>query len=78
MRIALIASLAAALVLAPAAVANGGKGGGKHDDARFATFNASLNRSAAGQLIARSVDTEGTSRRRTLPRRFSAFGRTSS
>ena len=53
MRIALIASLAAALFLAPAAVANGGKGGGgKHDDARFATFNASLNRSAAGQLIA--------------------------
>ena len=52
MRIALIASLAAALVLAPAAVANGGKGSGKHDDARFATFNASLNRSAAGQLIA--------------------------
>jgi hypothetical protein len=52
MRIALIASLAAALLLAPAAVANGGKGGGKQDDARFATFNASLNRNAAGQLIA--------------------------
>ena len=44
---ALIASLAAALVLVPAALA----GGGKHADTRFATFNASLNRSAAGQLI---------------------------
>jgi hypothetical protein len=47
---ALIASLAAALVLVPAALAGGG--GGKHGDTRFATFNASLNRSAAGQLIA--------------------------
>jgi hypothetical protein len=44
---ALIASAAAALVLTPAAFAHGGKGA----DARFATFNASLNRSAAGQLI---------------------------
>jgi Endonuclease/Exonuclease/phosphatase family len=45
---ALIASVAVALTLAPAAFADGGK----HADARFATFNASLNRSAAGQLIA--------------------------
>jgi hypothetical protein len=44
---ALTASAAAALVLVPAAFAHGGKGA----DARFATFNASLNRSAAGQLI---------------------------
>jgi Endonuclease/Exonuclease/phosphatase family len=44
---AFIASAAAALVLAPAAFAHGGNGA----DARFATFNASLNRSAAGQLI---------------------------
>jgi endonuclease/exonuclease/phosphatase family protein len=44
---ALIASAAAALVLVPAAFAHGAKGA----DARFATFNASLNRNAAGQLI---------------------------
>jgi len=45
---ALIASLTAVLVLAPAALA----AGGKQADARFATFNASLNRNFAGQLIA--------------------------
>jgi len=46
---ALIASLAAVLVLVlvPAALADGGK----RVDARFATFNASLNRGAEGQLI---------------------------
>jgi endonuclease/exonuclease/phosphatase family protein len=44
---ALVAAVAAALALVPAAV-----GGGKSADARFATFNASLNRSAAGQLVA--------------------------
>jgi hypothetical protein len=44
----LIASVVAGLALVPAALADGGK----HRDARFATFNASLNRSAAGQLIA--------------------------
>ena len=48
---ALIASIAAALVLVPAAIADGGKRGDR-GDARFATFNASLNRNAAGQLIA--------------------------
>ena len=51
MRKALIASIAAALVLVPSAIADGGKRGDR-DDARFATFNASLNRNAAGQLIA--------------------------
>ena len=45
---AFIAAVAAALLLAPAALA----GGGKSSDARFATFNASLNRNFAGQLIA--------------------------
>ena len=45
---ALIASAAAALALVPAAFA----GNGNEADARFATFNASLNRSAAGQLVA--------------------------
>ena len=44
---ALIAAVAAALVLVPTALADGGKG----SDARFATFNASLNRNFAGQLI---------------------------
>jgi 3-phytase len=44
---ALIASAAAGLMLVPAAFADGGKS----RDTRFATFNASLNRSAAGQLI---------------------------
>jgi len=44
---ALFALAAAALVLVPTALADGSKG----SDARFATFNASLNRSAAGQLI---------------------------
>jgi Endonuclease/Exonuclease/phosphatase family len=44
---ALIAAVAAALLLAPAALADGGKS----SDARFATFNASLNRNFAGQLI---------------------------
>jgi hypothetical protein len=45
---ALIASAAAALALVPAAFADNGN----EADARFATFNASLNRSAAGQLVA--------------------------
>jgi hypothetical protein len=45
---ALIAAGVAALALVPAALADGGK----NRDTRFATFNASLNRSAAGQLIA--------------------------
>ncbi len=44
---ALIASAVAGLALAPAALADGGR----DRDARFATFNASLNRGAAGQLI---------------------------
>jgi 3-phytase len=44
---ALIAAVAAALVLVPTALADGGRS----SDARFATFNASLNRSFAGQLI---------------------------
>lgn len=43
----LIASFVAALALVPAALADGGK----RADARFATFNASLNRGSAGQLI---------------------------
>jgi hypothetical protein len=42
----LFAVAAAALVLAPTALANRGA-----DDVRFATYNASLNRSFAGQLI---------------------------
>jgi hypothetical protein len=45
---ALIASAAATLALVPAAFADNGN----EADARFATFNASLNRSAAGQLVA--------------------------
>ncbi len=44
---ALIAAAAAVLVLVPASLADGGRAA----DARFATFNASLNRSFAGQLI---------------------------
>ena len=44
---ALIAAAAAALVLVPTSLADGGRAA----DARFATFNASLNRSFAGQLI---------------------------
>ena len=44
----LIASLVAVLLLAPTALA----AGGKRDDVRFATFNASLNRNVDGQLIA--------------------------
>jgi hypothetical protein len=43
----LIASVATVFALAPTALADGGKTA----DVRFATFNASLNRSAAGQLI---------------------------
>ncbi len=45
---AFIAAAAAALMLVPAALADSGKSG----DVRFATFNASLNRNFAGQLIA--------------------------
>ena len=44
---ALLVALLASLALAPSALAVRGE-----PDARFATFNASLNRSAAGQLIA--------------------------
>ena len=41
-----VVAVVATLALAPTAA-----GGGKQADARFATFNASLNRSSAGQLI---------------------------
>ena len=44
---ALLVALLASFALAPAALADRGEA-----DARFATFNASLNRSSAGQLIA--------------------------
>lgn len=44
---ALLVALLAALALAPTALAGRGE-----PDARFATFNASLNRSFAGQLVA--------------------------
>ena len=70
----LTASLLAALTLVPPALADGG---GKQADARFATFNASLNRNAAGQLVA-DLARPTTSRRGMQPRRSSASGPTSS
>src|ERR1700741_1312062 len=44
-------ALAAGVVAVPAAQAAPEKHGDRHDPVRFATFNASLNRTAAGQLV---------------------------
>ena len=44
-------ALAAGLLAAPAAQAAPAGHGDRHDPVRFATFNASLNRAAAGQLV---------------------------
>ncbi len=48
----ILIALLVAVVVAPAAHASGPKDRGAKETVRFATFNASLNRSAAGQLVA--------------------------
>ena len=67
---------AASLAVLPAASTTGASAAPSPDrEVRFSTFNASLNRSAAGQLVS-DLSTPGTSRRRTSPRPSSGCGRT--
>ena len=72
------AAFAILAVAAPVALAgHGGHGHDKRDRTlRFATFNASLNRNAAGQLAHGPFDAGQRRRLRTSPRSSSARGPT--